>query len=111
MRNPQFSYNKPNAKCIFCSRIQNPHPDFNEPIVTTRLAYNIKGKTSNLKLSYNNEPIVTALFSYNNKEIEVCINCYSELEELSSDQNKSMNSMLQDKLNVSRIFAKAYRDI
>ena len=86
MRNPQFSYNKPNAKCIFCSRIQNPHPDFNEPIVTTRLAYN-------------------------NKEIEVCINCYSELEELSSDQNKSMNSMLQDKLNVSRIFAKAYRDI
>lgn len=86
MRNLQFSYNKPNAKCIFCSRIQNPHPDFNEPIVTTLLAYN-------------------------NKEIEVCINCYSELEELSSDQNKSMNSMLQDKLNVSRIFAKAYRDI
>ena len=86
MRNPQFSYNKPNAKCIFCSRIQNPHPDFNEPIVTT-------------------------LFSYNNNEIEVCINCYGELEELSSDQNKSMNSLLQDKLNVSRIFAKAYRDI
>jgi hypothetical protein len=86
MRNPQFSYNKPNAKCIFCSRIQNPHPDFNEPIVTTLLACN-------------------------NKEIEVCINCYSELEELSSDQNKSMNSMFQDKLNVSRIFAKAYRDI
>ena len=84
--NPQFSYNKPNAKCIFCSRTKNPHPDFNEPIVTT-------------------------LFSYNNNEIEVCINCYSELEELSSDQNKSMNSMLQDKLNVSRIFAKAYRDI
>ena len=86
MRNPQFSYNKPNAKCIFCSRTKNPHPDFNEPIVTTRLAYN-------------------------NKEIEVCINCYSELEELSSDQNKSMNSMLQDKLNVSRIFAKGYRNI
>ena len=86
MHNPQFSYNKPDAKCIFCSRIQNPHPDFNEPIVTTLLAYN-------------------------KKEIEVCINCYSELEELSSDQNKSMNSMLQDKLNVSRIFAKAYRDI
>ena len=86
MHNPQFSYNKPNAKCIFCSRIQNPHPDFNEPIVTTLLAYN-------------------------NKEMEVCINCYSELEELSSDQNKSMKSTLQDKLNVSRIFAKAYRDI
>ena len=86
IRNPQFSYNKPNAKCIFCSRTKNPHPDFNEPIVTT-------------------------LFSYNNNEIEVCINCYVELEELSSDQNKSMNSMLQDKLNVSRIFAKAYRDI
>ena len=86
MRNPQFSYNKPNAKCIFCSRTKHPHHDFNEPIVTT-------------------------LFSYNNNEIEVCINCYGELEELSSDQNKSMNSLLQDKLNVSRIFAKAYRDI
>ena len=86
IRNPQFSYNKPNAKCIFCSRTKNPHPDFNEPIVTT-------------------------LFSYNNNEIEVCINCYGELEELSSDLNKSMNSLLQDKLNVSRIFAKAYRDI
>ena len=86
MRGAQFSYNKQNAKCFFCFRVQNPHPDFNEPIVTTLLAYN-------------------------NKEIEVCINCYSELEELSSDQNKSMNSMLQDKLNVSRIFAKAYRDI
>ena len=86
MHNPQFSYNKPNAKCIFCSRIQNPHPDFNEPIVTTLLAYN-------------------------NKEIEVCINCYGELEELSSDQNKSMNNLLQDKLNISRIFAKGYRNI
>ena len=85
MRNPQFSYNKPNAKCIFCSRTQNPHPDFNETIVTTLLAYN-------------------------NKEIEICINCYNELEELGSDQNKSMNSMLQDKLNVSRIFDKAFKD-
>ena len=86
MRNPQFSYNKPNPKCIFCSRIQNPHPDFNEPIVTTLLAYN-------------------------NKKIEVCINCYGELEELSSDQNKSMNSLLQDKINISRIFAKGYKNI
>ena len=86
IRNPQFFYNKPNAKCIFCSRTKNPHPDFNEPIVT-------------------------ALFSYNNKEIEVCINCYGELEESSSDQNKSMNSLLQDKLNISRIFAKGYRNI
>ena len=86
IRNPQFSYNKPNAKCIFCSRTKNPHPDFNEPIVT-------------------------ALFSNNNKEIEVCINCYGELEELSSDLNKSMNSLLQDKINISRIFAKGYRHI
>ena len=86
MHNPQFSYNKPNAKCIFCSRIQNPHPDFNEPIVTT-------------------------LLSYKNKEIEVCINCYSELEELSLDQNKSFNNILQDKINLLRIFAKSYRDI
>ena len=86
MRNPQFSYNKSNAKCIFCSRTQNPHPDFNEPIVTT-------------------------LISYNNLEMEVCINCYGELEESSSDQNKSMNSLLQDKLNVSRILAKTYRNI
>ena len=86
IRNPQFSYNKPNAKCIFCSRTKNPHPDFNEPIVT-------------------------ALISYNNKEIEVCINCYGELEKLSSDQNKSMNNLLQDKLNISRIFAKGYRNI
>ena len=86
IRNPQFSYNKPNAKCIFCSRTKNPHPDFNEPIVTT-------------------------LFSYNNNEIEVCINCYGELEELSSDLNKSMNSLLQDKINISRIFAKGYRHI
>ena len=30
----KFDYNKNNARCIWCKRTENPHPDFDEPIPT-----------------------------------------------------------------------------
>ena len=30
----KFDYNKINARCIWCKRTENPHPDFDEPIPT-----------------------------------------------------------------------------
>ena len=28
----KFDYNKNNARCTWCKRTENPHPDFDEPI-------------------------------------------------------------------------------
>jgi len=30
----KFDYNKINARCTWCKRTENPHPDFDEPIPT-----------------------------------------------------------------------------
>ena len=30
----KFEYNKNNARCTWCKRTKNPHPDFDEPIPT-----------------------------------------------------------------------------
>ena len=30
----KFEYNKNNARCTWCKRTENPHPDFDEPIPT-----------------------------------------------------------------------------
>ena len=73
--------------CLYGERTHNPHPDFkHEPIVTTRL-------------------IVKS------REREVCINCYYELLEAALSSSKSFPVILEEKLNLVRIFEKQKNSI
>tara|TARA_B100001094_G_C17673421_1_gene549889 strand:- start:128 stop:412 length:285 start_codon:yes stop_codon:yes gene_type:complete len=75
---PVFEYNKSDASCRFCNRKHNPHPDFDEPIVVTQL------------------PI-------NNEKLEICINCYFELEERCFTSNQTLGDVIREKENLVRI--------
>ena len=82
MELPKFRYNKLSASCNFCDRTRNPHPEFkDEPIVTTRLVIN-------------------------QKKLEVCINCYCELTDAADASKKSLNLLIEEKINLIRILNK-----
>mgnify|MGYP004001208333 FL=1 len=82
MRKPNFTYNKSNSTCCFCSRTCNPHPDFDEPLVTTKV------KT-------------------NNKVIELCINCYFDLETLVKESKQPFAEVVKEKENLLWILNKS----
>ena len=51
-----FIYNKKNAKCMWCKRTQNPHPDFTFETIPTRVFKSKKGRKIELCFScYENE--------------------------------------------------------
>ena len=78
MDKPEFSYSKLDASCHFCSRTENPHPDFDEPIVTTKI-------------------------KFNTQEIQVCINCWHELDTLAKSGKKAFSKVVKEKENVLRL--------
>ena len=84
MRKPNFTYNNSNSTCCFCSRICNPHPDFDEPLVTTKV-------------------------ETNNKVIEMCINCYFDLETFSKENKQSFAEVIKAKENLLNILNKSSR--
>ena len=55
-----FTYNKKNAKCMWCKRTQNPHPDFTFETIPTRVFKSKKGRKIQLCFScYENETNTT----------------------------------------------------
>ena len=51
-----FTYNKKNAKCMWCKRTQNPHPDFTFETIPTKVLKSKKGRKIELCFScYENE--------------------------------------------------------
>ena len=70
-----FEYNKENSKCDFCFRERNPHPHYDETLVTT-------------------------IIHLHHKRIEICINCFEELEAYSKKINKSIKEVIIQKLNI-----------
>ena len=55
-----FIYNKKNAKCMWCKRTQNPHPDFTFETIPTRVFKSKKGRKIELCFScYENETNTT----------------------------------------------------
>ena len=82
MERPSFKYNNASASCHFCNRTHNPHPEF------------------------QHEPIVTTWLMVNQKEQEVCINCYYEMLEVAKSLNTSLPRVLEQKVNLLRIFNK-----
>ena len=53
-----FKYNKKNAKCMWCKRTENPHPEFLHETIPTKIFVSMLGR-----------------------QIELCFNCYEEEEE------------------------------
>ena len=84
MSKPNFTYNNSNSTCCFCSRTCNPHPDFDEPLVTTKV-------------------------ETNNKVIEMCINCYFDLETFSKENKQSFAEAIKEKENLLKILNKSSR--
>ena len=60
-----FTYNKKNAKCMWCKRTQNPHPDFTFETNPTKVFKSKKGR-----------------------KIELCFSCY-EYETIKSKNTKT----------------------
>ena len=55
-----FIYNKKDAKCMWCKRTQNPHPDFTFETIPTRIFKSKKGRKIELCFScYENETNTT----------------------------------------------------
>ena len=55
-----FTYNKKNAKCMWCKRTQNPHPDFTFETIPTKVFKSKKGRKIELCFScYENETNTT----------------------------------------------------
>ena len=66
-----FQYNKLNAQCMWCKRKSNPHPD------------------------YKNESIPTKIFfSEKERKIELCFSCYE------NEKFKTENSKFKKKLDL-----------
>ena len=60
-----FVYNKNNAKCMWCRRTKNPHPDFSFETIPTKVFTSKKGR-----------------------KIELCFSCYeNESKSISKDIN------------------------
>ena len=60
-----FVYNKNNAKCMWCKRTKNPHPDFTFETIPTKVFTSKKGR-----------------------KIELCFSCF-EYETIKSKKNNT----------------------
>ena len=69
----KFDYNKINARCSWCERTENPHPDFDEPI-----------------------PIKVFL-SKKRRKIELCLSCYETEMEMSYKADEDFCKFLDDR--------------
>jgi len=69
----KFDYNKNNARCIWCKRTENPHPDFNEPIPTK------------------------VFLSKKRRKIELCLSCYETEMEMSYKADEDFDKFLDDR--------------
>ena len=69
----KFDYNKNNARCTWCKRTENPHPDFDEPVPTK------------------------VFFSKKRRKIELCLSCYETEMEMSYKADKDFYKFLDDR--------------
>lgn len=71
---PRFGYGKPDARCDFCGRTKNPHPDFDETIPTALFT--------------------TAL----GRAVELCLSCYEQERDAASHKAASLSQRLDAKI-------------
>ena len=82
MTDLKFEYNKTDAKCNFCMRKKNPHPDFEEPIVVKYL-------------------------KIKNKKFFICINCYFDTIEVSKKTSKEFSELILKKNDIINLINKS----
>ena len=54
-----FEYNKKNAKCMWCKRTKNPHPDFLQETIPTKIFQTKKGRMIELCFSCYEKEIIS----------------------------------------------------
>ena len=81
----KFDYNKINARCIWCKRTANPHPDFDEPIPTK------------------------VFLSKKRRKIELGLSCYEIEKDLSYEANKDFNKFLDERYEILLMLEKMRR--
>ena len=69
----KFDYNKNNARCTWCKRTENPHPDFNDPI--PKKVFLLKKR----------------------RIIELCLSCYETEMEMSNKADEDFDKFLDDR--------------
>jgi len=59
-----FNYNKKNAKCMWCKRTQNPHPDYSYETIPTKIFTSKKGR-----------------------KVELCYSCFENERDISKEND------------------------
>ena len=70
-----FNYNKKNAKCMWCKRTQNPHPDYSYETIPTKIFISEKGR-----------------------KVELCFSCFENEKDISKEDDILFKKNLDLKL-------------
>ena len=70
-----FNYNKKNAKCMWCKRTQNPHPDYSYETIPTKIFISKKGR-----------------------KVELCYSCFENEKDISKGNDVLFKKNLDLKL-------------
>ena len=70
-----FNYNKKNAKCMWCKRTQNPHPDYSYETIPTKIFTSKKGR-----------------------KVELCYSCFENEKDISKENDILFKKNLDSKL-------------
>ena len=70
-----FNYNKKNAKCMWCKRTQNPHPDYSYETIPTKIFVSEKGR-----------------------KVELCFSCFENEKDISKEDDILFKKNLDLKL-------------
>ena len=70
-----FNYNKKNARCMWCKRTQNPHPDYSFETIPTKIFTSKKGR-----------------------KVELCLSCFENEKDISKENDTIFKKNLDLKL-------------
>lgn len=77
-----FNYNKKNAKCMWCKRTQNPHPDYSYETIPTKIFTSKKGR-----------------------KVELCFSCFENEKDLSKEDDILFKKNLDLKLESLKLLS------
>ena len=77
-----FNYNKKKAKCMWCKRTQNPHPDYSYETIPTKIFISEKGR-----------------------KVELCFSCFENEKDLSKEDDILFKKNLDLKLESLKLLS------
>ena len=77
-----FNYNKKNAKCMWCKRTQNPHPDYSYETIPTKVFTSKKGR-----------------------KVELCFSCFENEKDISKEDEILFKKNLDLKLESLKLLS------